>query len=116
MGSSYQPGAGVSAHDAQLVRDALDQSVATGTRIALTFALGMIVLGTIVSFLIPKTTFHQQNGAGALESLEPLEPMDVDPALVRGVPLDDRQPVPGRSPGSDLITRPRWHDRPGSRR
>ena len=62
--------------------DALEHSVPSGTRGALIFAIVMITCGAIVSFLIPRTSYHEQPATGVLESLEPLEPMDPDPALV----------------------------------
>ena len=49
---------------------------------ALTFAAVMIFCGAVLSFLIPRTTHHEQTVSPTLEAMEPLEPMDVDPALL----------------------------------
>jgi len=82
FGAAFQPGTGMSARDAGLVQDAIEHSVTSGTRVALTFAAVMIFCGAVLSFLIPRTTHHEQTVSPTLEAMEPLEPMDVDPALL----------------------------------
>jgi EmrB/QacA subfamily drug resistance transporter len=52
-GPGFVPPTSLGAHDAALVRDALQHGVITGTRIALIFALVVIALGTLVSLLLP---------------------------------------------------------------
>ena len=42
--------------------------MASGTAGALIFAIVMITCGAIVSFLIPRTSYHEQPATGVLES------------------------------------------------
>jgi hypothetical protein len=56
----------------------LRASVASGTRIALLFAACVVTIGALLSFLIPRIAAP----ARSVDNLEPLEPLDVDPALV----------------------------------
>jgi hypothetical protein len=52
-------------------------SVANGTRVALVFAMVVVLAGALVSFLIPRVAAPERG----VNDLEPLEPLDVDPAL-----------------------------------
>jgi EmrB/QacA subfamily drug resistance transporter len=78
-GAYYRPSAATSAHDTSIVQHALRASVASGTRIALLFAATIVVIGACLSFLIPRIPAPARPGA---DSLEPLEPLDIDPSLV----------------------------------
>jgi hypothetical protein len=55
--------------------------VTSGTRTALLFAIGVVALGALLSFLIPRRAAGTSNIAGTADLFEPLEPLDVDPAL-----------------------------------
>ena len=77
-GSSYSPPAGTAPHDAGVIQHALQLSVASGTRVALAFAIVVVFCGCLLSFLIPRIAAPVEERADALE---PLEPLDVDPAL-----------------------------------
>ena len=54
QGAFYQPPASTSPHDTSILQHALRTSVAGGTRIALVFAATVVLLGALVSFLIPR--------------------------------------------------------------
>ena len=77
-GSSYVPPAGTAPHDAGVIQHALQLSVASGTRVALAFAIVVVFCGCLLSFLIPTIAAPVEERA---DTLEPLEPIDVDPAL-----------------------------------
>src|SRR5262249_50746362 len=77
-GAYYRPTASTNAHDTSIVQHALRASVASGTRITLLFAAGIVVIGAFLSFLIPRIPAP----ARRVDNLEPLEPLDVDPSLV----------------------------------
>jgi EmrB/QacA subfamily drug resistance transporter len=78
-GAYYRPPASTSAHDTSIVQHALRSSVASGTRIALLFAASIVTIGAFLSFLIPRIPAPKEH---AVDNLEPLEPLDVDPSLV----------------------------------
>ena len=77
-GSGYVPPPGTAPHDAGIVQHALQLAVTSGTRLALAFAIVVVFCGCLLSFLIPKIGAPVDERA---DTLEPLEPMDVDPAL-----------------------------------
>jgi hypothetical protein len=52
-GSGYAPPSSVSAGDAHAVREAIAHGVISGTRLALLFAMIVILIGAVVSLLIP---------------------------------------------------------------
>jgi len=79
QGAFYQPPASTSAHDTSILQHALRTSVASGTRVALVFAACVVLAGAMVSFLIPRVVAPKSRGA---DDLEPLEPLDLDPALL----------------------------------
>jgi hypothetical protein len=85
QGAFYQPPASTSAHNTAILQHALRTSVAGGTRAALIFAASIVLLGALVSFLIPRIAAPPKRGAN---ELEPLEPLDVDPNLVDGRLVD----------------------------
>jgi MFS family permease len=78
QGAFYQPPASTSPHDTSILQHALRLSVANGTRVALVFAMIVVLAGALVSFLIPRVATPEHS----VNDLEPLEPLDVDPALV----------------------------------
>ncbi|MCU1428497.1 MAG: hypothetical protein JWL83_2497 [Actinomycetia bacterium] len=80
-GASYVPPPGTNAHDAGVLQHALQLSVASGTRIALTFAIAVVAVGLLLSFLIPRVPADNAEPVGVADRLEPLEPLDVDPRL-----------------------------------
>ncbi|HYL51831.1 MAG TPA: MFS transporter, partial [Acidimicrobiia bacterium] len=81
LGGSYVPPASTSPHDRAVLQHALQASVASGTRTALVFAIGVVAAGAALSFLIPRRAAGTNSVAGAVDLLEPL---DVDPALHDG--------------------------------
>ncbi len=81
QGAFYKPPASTSPHDTAILQHALRTSVAGGTRVALVFAALVVAVGALLSFLIPR---HVAPPARSADSLEPLEPLDVDPSLVDG--------------------------------
>jgi EmrB/QacA subfamily drug resistance transporter len=82
-GANYAPPSGSSSTNAALLRSAVEHGVTSGTRLALMFAFVVVAIGTVVSFLIPKTAPPADDRVTrALEGFEPLEPLDADPALL----------------------------------
>ncbi len=80
MGTSYHPAPGTPAQDASQLTHLVQVSVASATRYALVFAIVVVGIGAFLSFLIPNVpTFGARTEA---EILEPLEPLDVDPAAL----------------------------------
>jgi EmrB/QacA subfamily drug resistance transporter len=82
QGAFYQPPASTSPHDTSILQHALRTSVAGGTRIALVFAAVVVLLGALVSFLIPRVAAPRPRLVDELESVEPL---DVDPSLLDAI-------------------------------
>jgi len=80
-GAFYQPSASTSPHDASVVQHLLRTSVASGTRVALVFAASIVLVGAFLSFLIPRVAPPER----PTDTLEPLEPLDIDPALLNAV-------------------------------
>jgi len=78
QGAFYVPPSGTSPHDTAILQHALRTSVVGGTRVALVFAIVVVLIGAFLSFLIPRIA----PPARPVDRLEPLEPLDVDPALV----------------------------------
>jgi hypothetical protein len=81
QGAFYRPPTSASPHDTAILQHALRTSVAGGTRVALAFAAVVVAVGALLSFLIPRVAAPPARGA---DSLEPLEPLDIDPAFVVG--------------------------------
>ncbi|HEX4822282.1 MAG TPA: MFS transporter [Acidimicrobiales bacterium] len=77
-GSGYSPPPSLSPGDASTVQKAIEHGVTTGTRFALLFAVGVIIAGTLLSFLIPRdqvdTQEHRLDG--------PAEALDAEAALI----------------------------------
>ncbi|HEY6396053.1 MAG TPA: hypothetical protein VIX82_01235, partial [Solirubrobacteraceae bacterium] len=73
-----------------ILRNAFDSAVAHGTRSALLYAVGVVVIGTITSFLIPRITTRsappsvesKEEALDGLESLTPLTSAVVDANLL----------------------------------
>jgi EmrB/QacA subfamily drug resistance transporter len=82
QGAFYQPPASTSAHDTTILQHALRTSVAGGTRTALVFAAAIVLIGALVSFLIPLVAAPKARGA---DDLEPLEILDIDPTLLDAI-------------------------------
>ncbi|MDQ1382987.1 MAG: hypothetical protein QOG65_366 [Actinomycetota bacterium] len=81
QGAFYKPPASTSAHDTTILQHALRTSVVNGTRVALVFAMCVVLAGALLSFLIPRVAAPESR----VNDLEPLEPLDVDPALANPV-------------------------------
>ena len=66
-----------------VIRDAVEQGVLHGTRVALFFAFIVVGIGAVISLLIPSSAPVPKNERrhGA-DGFEPLEPLDPDPALL----------------------------------
>ncbi len=82
-GPNYRSPASVSTADASLIHRILTQSLADGSRMALTFALTVVFMGALLSFLIPRTSPIPRHGAAAvIDTFEPFESIDPDPAMI----------------------------------
>ena len=80
LSTAYAPSAGTPPHDAATLVHLTEISVASATRYALVFAIVVVGIGVFLSFLIPNVpTFGSRSEA---EVLEPVEPIDVDPAAL----------------------------------
>jgi hypothetical protein len=82
LGANYAPAASVKGRNAAVLQAALEHGVTTGTRWALGFAVVVIAIGTALSFLIPRDAVIEGVPAHTADNLEPLEPLDPDPALL----------------------------------
>jgi len=87
LGASYQLPAADGPHNVAVVQHALATGVAAGTKFALMFAIVVIIVGALLSWLIPNVPPpadpHPLHG---VEGFEPVAPLDPDPELV----ADDR--------------------------
>jgi EmrB/QacA subfamily drug resistance transporter len=82
-GANYAPPRGVSPANAAVIRSAVEHGVTSGTRLAVLFAFVVVAIGIVVSFLIPNSAMPADDRkTRAVEGFEPLEPLDVDPALL----------------------------------
>ena len=83
--SNYTPPPGTDPGAAQTLQHVLAQGVTSGTRIALLFAVVVVLVGTALSFLIPVTPPVGRADAAtspAVEAYDAMVPLDPDPALV----------------------------------
>jgi predicted MFS family arabinose efflux permease len=80
FGTSFQPAPNTSPHDASTLEHLVQQSVASASRYALIFAIVVVGIGALLSFLIPEV--GTQGARSQVEVLEPVEPIDVDPYAV----------------------------------
>ena len=78
-GSGYAPPASLSPADANVVRQALEHGVTTGTRWALVFAVAVIIAGTLLSLLIPRDQPYERERTSADAAIDVL---DADAALI----------------------------------
>jgi len=77
-GSGYTPPASLSPSDANIVQQAIERGVTSGTRFALLFAVGVIIAGTLLSFLIPRDSVEPRD-----QRLDgPAETLDAEAALI----------------------------------
>jgi MFS family permease len=86
LGANYSPPAGTSRAVVNVIQAAVEHGVVSGTRMALVFAFVMITIGGFISLLIPniKAAPEVEQAMRAVENFEPVEPLDVDPALIEG--------------------------------
>ena len=96
---------------ADALRQALEESLVSGTRAALTFSAVVVGLAFVMSWRIPTDVVVGPDEPAA-DPFEPLEPLDPDPALRRVEPGPDQQDVEGEPtpwPSSTVSpsTRPR---------
>lgn len=81
LGPSARPAAGLSDVDTATIERIFSQSLATGARIALLFAMCVVLVGAALSLLIPRVPPVPVSAAEELlETFAPVEPMNVDPA------------------------------------
>jgi hypothetical protein len=80
------PPANISSDNAAVLRNALADAVSKGTRPALFFASALVLLGAIVSILIPRIGPPGSGDPGevlrSVETFEAFEPIDPDPAVM----------------------------------
>ena len=86
LGANYSPPARTSPAVVNVIRSAVEHGVVSGTRMALVFAFVMITIGGFISLLIPniKGAPEVAEALRPVEGFEPVEPLDVDPALIEG--------------------------------
>ena len=86
LGANYSPPAGTSHAVVNVIQSAVEHGVVSGTRMALVFAFVMITIGGFISLLIPniKAAPEVEQAMRPVEGFEPVEPLDVDPALIEG--------------------------------
>jgi EmrB/QacA subfamily drug resistance transporter len=86
LGPNYVPPADVSPGNATVLRNAVADAISKGTRPALFFASALVLLGAIVSILIPRIgppgVGDPGDVLGATEAFEAFEPIDPDPAVL----------------------------------
>ena len=81
-GSSYAPPRSAGAASAAIVRNAVEQGVLHGTRVALMFAFVVVGIGSFLSLLIPNSVPTDGAPSGPAERFEALEPLDRGAALL----------------------------------
>jgi EmrB/QacA subfamily drug resistance transporter len=80
-GVNFTPPAGTPSHDLATLQHALDASVADGARVALLFAMGVVMVGAVVSLLIPRIGIPTDDDVivDTLDSLGPITGAGVQP-------------------------------------
>ncbi len=80
-GVNFTPPAGATAREIALLREALDTGVANGARIALLFAMAVVIVGAGVSLLIPRIGVPADDDVivDGLDSLGPVSGAGVQP-------------------------------------
>jgi EmrB/QacA subfamily drug resistance transporter len=110
LGTSFAPDAGAPARQAAVLRRIIDDSLVSGTRVALLFAATVVGLAFLMSWRIP-TTVTVDTDEPPADAFEPLEPLDPDPALRRvepGAEADvEGEPTPWPSSNESPSIRPR---------
>jgi EmrB/QacA subfamily drug resistance transporter len=82
LGPNFRPPANISTADASALERILTSALAAATRIGLLFAMAVVLIGAMLSLLIPrirpspKTTVEE-----IIETFEAFEPMDIDARL-----------------------------------
>jgi EmrB/QacA subfamily drug resistance transporter len=80
-GPNFRPAAGLSAADTATIERILTQSLGTASRIGLLFALGVVMIGAVLSLLIPRASpVPKTVTEEIIETFEAFEPMDIDAA------------------------------------
>jgi hypothetical protein len=83
LGPSARPAAGLSSVDTAAIQQIFTNALGTAARIALLFAMGVVLVGAALSLLIPRGRPARRSATEEiLEMLPPFEPMDVDPARI----------------------------------
>ncbi len=81
LGPSARPAPGLPSADVATIQRIFTESLATGARIALLFAMGVVLIGAALSLLIPRVPPTPLTPTEELlETFSPLEPMNIDPA------------------------------------
>jgi hypothetical protein len=94
LGTNFAPPAGASARDLVTLRGMLESAVGSGARFALVFASVVVMIGALVSFLIPRDEPPPVDPAvAAVERFEAFGPIDADPALVESSDTGSRHSV-----------------------
>ena len=101
-GVNYRPPAATSSADLATLRHALDVAVADGARVALLFAMGVVIAGAVASLLIPKIGVPADDDVitDTLDSLGPVSGAGVQP--LPGSETDD-QPTVAMPPSTGMI-------------
>lgn len=80
-GPNFSPAAHLSGTDLASIEKIITQSLGTASRIGLCFALGVVVIGALLSLLIPRVPpVSKAPMEEIIETFEAFEPMDVDAA------------------------------------
>jgi hypothetical protein len=87
QGADYRGPAGLPGPERATIDHIMTRSLASGTRISLLFAVGIVAVGTLLSTLIPrvKPVGHEHDESvdeNVIETLEPFEPIDIDAATL----------------------------------
>jgi EmrB/QacA subfamily drug resistance transporter len=82
LGPNFRPANALSAADAAIVERILTQALASASRTALLFAMGVVFIGALLSTLIPRIRPSVIKSASevTIETFEAFEPMDIDAA------------------------------------
>lgn len=85
LGPNFRPASGLSGRDTATLERVLTDALAAGARIGLLFALAVVFIGALLSLLIPRVAPPAKTTDSGVErkivdTFEPFEPMDVDPA------------------------------------
>jgi len=70
LGANYAPSSGTPAAVASTLSGAVAKAVATASRDAVLFAAAVVIVGAVLSLLIPKVGFERQDVVGDLAVAE----------------------------------------------